>query len=126
MPQRPPRYRPHSSRPPDRPAADPAEPTRPRAAHDDRPSAHARGYDRRWRRARAAFLQLHPLCADCEQRGLVTVATVVDHVRPHKGDQDLFWDETNWQPLCGPCHSTKTAREDGGFGNRQRQARGKR
>lgn len=23
-----------------------------------------------------------------------------------------------WQPLCAPCHSRKTATEDGGFGNR--------
>jgi 5-methylcytosine-specific restriction protein A len=29
----------------------------------------------------------------------------------------LFWDQSNWQPLCHTCHSKKTAREDGGFGN---------
>lgn len=28
----------------------------------------------------------------------------------------LFWDPSNWQPLCAGCHSTKTAKEDGGFG----------
>jgi 5-methylcytosine-specific restriction protein A len=28
----------------------------------------------------------------------------------------LFWDSSNWQPLCHECHSSKTAREDGGFG----------
>lgn len=27
-----------------------------------------------------------------------------------------MWDECNWQPLCKPCHDSKTAREDGGFG----------
>jgi 5-methylcytosine-specific restriction protein A len=29
----------------------------------------------------------------------------------------LFWDGANHQALCKPCHSTKTAREDGAFGN---------
>ena len=41
---------------------------------------------------------------------------VVDHIIPHKGDKVLFWDRSNWQPLCKTCHDTKTAREDGGFG----------
>jgi hypothetical protein len=31
---------------------------------------------------------------------------VVDHVRPHRGSEALFWDEGNPQVLCGsPCHS---------------------
>ncbi|MFR3634507.1 MAG: HNH endonuclease [Sutterella sp.] len=38
-------------------------------------------------------------------------------MKPHKGDMALFWDQSNWQPLCHTCHSKKTAREDGGFGN---------
>jgi 5-methylcytosine-specific restriction protein A len=50
----------------------------------------------------------------------VTEATDVDHIKPHKGDMTLFWDRTNWQSLCGPCHSAKTAAEDGGFGNARR------
>ena len=45
-------------------------------------------------------------------------ATVVDHIIPHKGDMDIFWDEDNWQPLCKRCHDQKTATENGGFGNR--------
>jgi 5-methylcytosine-specific restriction protein A len=44
----------------------------------------------------------------------VTAATVVDHVIPHKGDKALFWDESNWQPMCAPCHSSKTVKEDMG------------
>jgi 5-methylcytosine-specific restriction protein A len=32
----------------------------------------------------------------------------------------LFWDRSNWQGLCHPCHSAKTATEDGGFGNARR------
>ena len=47
----------------------------------------------------------------------VTAATDVDHVKPHKGDAELFWDEANWQALCHACHSRKTAAEDGALGN---------
>ncbi|MEK4520001.1 hypothetical protein NSS64_32480 [Paenibacillus sp. FSL H8-0122] len=41
----------------------------------------------------------------------------MDHIIAHKGDPLLFWDRSNWQGLCGPHHSDKTVREDGGFGN---------
>ncbi|WP_400245601.1 HNH endonuclease [Niallia sp. JL1B1071] len=44
--------------------------------------------------------------------GKLEKATVVDHIVPHRGDQDLFWDETNWQPLCKSCHDRKTMTED--------------
>lgn len=43
---------------------------------------------------------------------------MVDHITPHKGDRGLFWDRNNWQALCKTCHDTKTAAEDGGFGNK--------
>ena len=75
-------------------------------------------YGSRWRTARAHFLRAHPLCIGerCVSNGLVTPATVVDHIRPHKGDRALFWDRSNWQPLCKTCHDIKTATHDGGFG----------
>jgi 5-methylcytosine-specific restriction enzyme A len=76
-----------------------------------RPSAARRGYGRRWRRARAAFLARYPLCATCRSQGRVVPATVVDHVVPHRGDQRLFWDRGNWAPSCKACHDAKTARE---------------
>nr|DAK90259.1 MAG TPA: HNH endonuclease bacteriophage, HNH Endonuclease, DNA.52A [Caudoviricetes sp.] len=28
-----------------------------------------------------------------------------------------MWDQSNWQALCHECHSRKTAKENGGFGN---------
>ena len=82
-----------------------------------RGSAAARGYGSRWQAARVAFLVKHPLCAKCARHDRVTPANVVDHVAPHRGNSDLFWDTSNWQSLCKPCHDTKTAREDGGFGS---------
>lgn len=83
-----------------------------------RETATQRGYTWRWHKASKAFLAEHPLCAECKRQGIVAVATVTDHIVPHKGDQDLFWDESNWQGLCDHCHNVKTAAEDGGFGNR--------
>jgi 5-methylcytosine-specific restriction protein A len=78
---------------------------------DQRPSASQRGYGARWQRYRAWFLAQNCACRECGR-----AATVVDHIRPHRGDYDLFWDELNHQPLCKRCHDQKTAREDGGFG----------
>ena len=40
------------------------------------------------------------------------MATVVDHIKPHRGDQKLFWDRSNWQPLCEHHHNVKTLRID--------------
>jgi 5-methylcytosine-specific restriction protein A len=85
-------------------------------ADAQRGSASERGYNRRWQKARATFLMRNPLCAHHLALGVLVAATEVDHIVPHKGDQALFWDTSKWQALCKPCHSTKTASEDGGFG----------
>ena len=73
-----------------------------------RGGAAERGYDGRWRKARIAFLQRNPLCVECMRKGVLTPATVVDHIIPHRGDKDLFWNEENWQALCTSCHDRKT------------------
>lgn len=81
-----------------------------------RGTAQERGYDARWRAARAVFLGEHPCCHVCLAEGRAVAATVVDHVIPHKGDPILFWDRANWAPLCKRHHDQKTATQDGGFG----------
>lgn len=58
----------------------------------------------------------HPFCVECQREGSLEMATVVDHIVPHKGDMDLFWDSNNWQGLCKRHHDKKTATQDGGFG----------
>ena len=82
-----------------------------------RGTANDRGYSAAWRKAREGFLRKHPLCVRCLHSvpPVIVAATVVDHIIPHRGDKDLFWDRNNWQSLCKPCHDEKTAREDGGF-----------
>lgn len=75
-------------------------------------SASKRGYGSRWQKQSQLYLKSHPLCASCMKAGRYTKATVVDHIVPHRGSQDLFWDQSNWQPLCKPCHDRKTLTED--------------
>lgn len=82
-----------------------------------RGSAASRGYGSQWRKARVVYLAEHPLCKHCKAQGLLTPATIIDHIKPHRGDMVLFWDQNNWQPLCKRHHDIKTASEDGGYGN---------
>lgn len=89
---------------------------RQRADDERRGTAAQRGYGGRWRKAREGYLRAHPLCAKCGDEGRLVAATVVDHIVPHRGDYQRFWDSSNWQPLCKRCHDRKTASEDGGFG----------
>ncbi|WP_315125277.1 HNH endonuclease signature motif containing protein [Comamonas antarctica] len=71
-----------------------------------------RGYGYKWQKAREGFLRSHPLCVMCEADDRVTAATVVDHKVPHRGDQALFWDRSNWQSLCATHHSRDKQREE--------------
>ncbi|NBW14751.1 MAG: HNH endonuclease [Caulobacteraceae bacterium] len=64
----------------------------------------------RWTKASQAYRMENPLCADCARHGVTAAAEVVDHIRPHKGDLEAFWDVANWQSLCAKCHNEKTAR----------------
>lgn len=42
----------------------------------------------------------------------MTPATIADHIEPHRGDVEKFWNG-ELQPLCGQCHSgTKQAMEN--------------
>jgi 5-methylcytosine-specific restriction enzyme A len=90
-----------------------------KALDTGRGHASARGYGRRWQSARLLWLRSEPFCAQCRKTGALVAATVVDHIRPHKGDMDVFWDQSNWQSMCKHCHDRKTATEDGGIGNRK-------
>lgn len=75
-------------------------------------TSNARGYTYAWRQARLRFLQAHPLCVLCEAEGIVEAANVVDHKIPHRGNQDLFWDKSNWRSLCKPHHDSDAQKKD--------------
>ena len=84
-----------------------------RASHpEETRSASYRGYGNAWQRVRKQYLAAHPLCVMCEAEGRYSRATVVDHIQPHRGDRELFWDQSNWQPLCKAHHDKKTGLED--------------
>ena len=83
-----------------------------RDADKKRGTAVERGYDYRWQQQSKIFLRHHPLCVECSKENKVTPANCVDHIEPHKGNQSLFWDKNNWQPLCKHHHDLKTAKEN--------------
>ena len=68
-----------------------------------------------WRSIRADYLARHPLCVHCEAKGLKRMATHLDH----KDSDSWNNNEGNFQGLCHSCHSIKTAKNDGGFGNKK-------
>lgn len=78
---------------------------------DDRPSAAARGYGHRWRKVRRMKLNADPMCQwpGCDQ-----AASDVDHIKTKASGGDDS--DANLQSLCKSHHSTKTARDDGGYG----------
>ena len=79
-------------------------------ADSNRPSPAERGYDDRWRKIRAVVLGEEPYCRSCSAS-----STHVDHIKPLNQGGDNS--RSNLQALCAFCHSSKTGRNDGGFGN---------
>lgn len=87
-----------------------------------RGSARQRGYTWQWQKARAAFLAEpdHQFCIECQKLGMLNPGTMrmdgsretnrrriglrIDHIIPHRGDQQRFWDRSNWQQLCADHH----------------------
>lgn len=57
-----------------------------------------------WTKGRLVFLANNPLCTRCQAKGRITRATVVNHIKPHKGDLALFYDTSNFEAVCAPCH----------------------
>jgi len=71
--------------------------------------AHDRWYKTaRWQRLRSHQLQREPLCAMCKR-----IAEVCDHIEPHKGDEQRFW-QGPFQSLCASCHNSDKQRMEHG------------
>jgi len=76
-----------------------------------------RGYDNRWLKE-SLYFRKDKVCIHCDKKGVAKMSQCTDHIIPVSGPKDpLFWNTDNWQPLCHECHSIKTAKEDGAFGN---------
>ena len=69
----------------------------------------------RWRRVRARFLHLYPLCADPwgthREDGEAVPATEVHHLLPRRQAPHLAFAVANLQGLCKGCHSRLTNEE---------------
>ena len=68
----------------------------------------------RWRGpAGRRTVQLHkiPWCQPCKVMGRARVATVANHVTPHRGDPWLFWYGA-LESVCKPCHDAAIQRAE--------------
>ncbi len=64
-------------------------------------------YDtREWRTRRLNRLAKQPLCEQCLKLGIEKGAKVADHIKPHRGNWELFIDDENLQSLCWSCHNS--------------------
>jgi 5-methylcytosine-specific restriction endonuclease McrA len=71
----------------------------------------------RWRKLRARHLRRHPFCQCPHHIDNKVIATVVDHIKPHKGDKRLFYNPANLMSLQAQCHNQfKQSLERGGSG----------
>lgn len=82
-----------------------------KAADEVRGTARERGYTAAWDRFALNHLKNNPLCVYCLAQDIITPADVVDHVRPHCGDPDLFWPKAGddvarfFASSCNHCHN---------------------
>lgn len=67
---------------------------------------------KRWAAVRQIVLLDYPACVYCLERGRVTPTAIVDHIKPHKGDLELFWAMDNLHGLCRSCHNSAKQREE--------------
>ena len=75
-------------------------------------------YGYHWQQERLEHLRRYPLCVMCRDGGVTTLAIIVDHRIPHKGDIALFWDKNNWQSLCKPHHDSHKQKQEHADGHR--------
>lgn len=91
-----------------------------RARHHerDRMLEHRAWYKtERWRKLRLTILQRD--LYTCQKTGVLCIgkhpagnSPVVDHIRPHRGDERLFWDESNLQCVSKNYHDSQKQREE--------------
>ena len=67
---------------------------------------------KRWYRLRWHQLQAEPTCRLCRALGAVEAADTVDHIKAHKGDENLFFNAGNLQSLCKRCHDSAKQRQE--------------
>lgn len=66
---------------------------------------------KQWKAIRASHLQNNPLCVMCSHDGYTTEAKIVDHINPHRGDLELFYNGP-FQSLCKTHHDSIKQRQE--------------
>ena len=74
----------------------------------NRPTAAVRGYDQEWQKMRRMWLVVNPNCIECGAK-----ATDVDHINSLAEYPELKYAPSNLRGLCHPCHSRRTALDQG-------------
>lgn len=78
-----------------------------------KPPSHRWYRTARWQALRLRiFLRDLFICQKCARPEGNTALLVADHIKPHRGDERLFWDEANLQTLCKECHDTMKRKEE--------------
>lgn len=72
----------------------------------------ARFYGEEWNKYRRRYLHYNKHCYACGASSEHGARLHLDHLIVHRGNMELFWNETNIIPLCHHCHSVVTARFD--------------
>ena len=67
-------------------------------------------HSKAWRKVRAAVIKAEPLCRECNGKGMLTAAQVVDHITPMRQGGEAL-EINNLQPLCNACHNKKSGKE---------------
>lgn len=67
-----------------------------------------------WKQTREAMRSMYPLCSACLLDFRVVPTAHIDHVIPHRQDNDRFLVNL-FQGLCAPCHTQKTKLENQGI-----------
>lgn len=85
-----------------------------RSARRDAEQAWRKWYKTsRWQKLRWSILERDMFtCKRCGRIEGETSLLVADHFTPHRGDEQLFWDEGNLQCLCKTCHDSAKQSEE--------------
>lgn len=79
-----------------------------------------------WKLLRDKRINENPLCQECEKKGRINAAKLVDHIKPVEDYPQLALSYENTQSLCEFCHNVKTRRDKQERKQRQKLERGKR
>lgn len=67
-----------------------------------------------WKSLRKAYLEAHPICEECEKKGIVNAGTPenplsIHHKKSPFGGGEINWtlllDESNLETVCQECHA---------------------